>query len=84
MKKIYSMYDSAAQLFLTPMFLPTEQMAIRALSDEMRNPDSTIVRHHQDYAMYYLGIFNDDDGTFDVATIPQVVVRATALLPEAA
>lgn len=60
---IYSVYDSQAQAFMTPFFLPMDGMAIRAITDQVNAKDQNMVSTHpQDYTLFGIGEYDDQTG----------------------
>ncbi len=56
---MFVIYDSKANAFMTPWFLTTEQLAIRAFGDLANDPESNVFRHPDDYTLFTIGTFND-------------------------
>lgn len=72
--QICAVYDSAAEVFGRPFFVPSTGVAIRSFRDEINNPDSAMCKHPDDYTLYNLGRFDDSMGGFDVHT-PEALLR---------
>lgn len=70
-KKIFAVYDDKAQTYNSPLFLNTDGEALRALSDEVNNPESLIHKHPDDFRLYRLGSYDSDTG----AITPEDPVR---------
>lgn len=62
--KVFSLYDSKAKMFGPPFFMQTRGMAVRALSDLVKDSQSMVCRHPDDFVMYQIGEFNDQDAVF--------------------
>ncbi len=60
--KMFSMYDTKADAFITPFFLHNEKMALRAIYDASTSPTHMFSKHPEDYALYLLGEFDDTNG----------------------
>lgn len=69
--KIFSIYDSKAQQFNTPIFLAQEGQAIRAFDDLCNNKDSEVSKHPEDYTIFAIGEFDDDNGLVTPLTTPK-------------
>lgn len=69
--KIFSIYDHKAQQYNSPVFLSTEGQAIRLFGDQANEQDSPIAKHPEDYSLFLLGEFTDDDGLFVPITPPK-------------
>ena len=76
---IYSVYDSKAEAFLPPFFLPREEMAIRTFSDAVNSNDHQFGRHPEDYNLFRLGTFDDSSGELRSEITPIVVAYALEL-----
>jgi len=60
--KIFSVYDSKAECFGTPFFMPNRAMAIRVFSDLAKDKQSMVGKHREDFMLYEVGEFNDENG----------------------
>ena len=69
--KIFSIFDSKAESFNTPMFLAAKGQAIRAFDDEANRPESEIHKHPEDYTLFCLGDFESDTGKVEPLTTPE-------------
>ena len=69
--KIFSIRDSKAEAFNTPIFLATEGQAIRMFDYMCNKPDSTIAMHPEDYTLFALGEFNDITGLVEALPTPK-------------
>ena len=59
-KNIYVIYDSKAQFYNTPFFLPNNAVAMRTAQDLLQDPNSEISRHPEDFAMFLIGEYDDE------------------------
>lgn len=64
---MFSVFDSAAQVFGQPFLQPTAEAAIRAVSDEVNRVGSVDVPnplngHSDDFSLHQLGLFDDVKG----------------------
>jgi len=69
--KIFSIYDSKAVTYNTPIFLPQEGQAIRIFDDMVNRTDSEIGKHPEDYTLFTLGDFNDETGLITSLNTPK-------------
>lgn len=67
--------DSKSEVFGRPFFMSTVGQAIRSFEDEVRREDENnmINRHPEDFALYKLGMYNDEDGQVQTIT-PQLLM----------
>lgn len=68
---IFSVYDSKAENFHTPMFVPTKGIATRSFTDVANNPESEIYRHPEDYTLFLIGEFDSSNGLVTPLTTPE-------------
>lgn len=61
---VFSVYDEKAQAFLPPFILPKVAQAKRIFSDCINSDDHQFGNHPDDYTLFRLGTFNDEDGQF--------------------
>lgn len=64
-----SVYDTAADTFSPPQFVPSKGVAQRMFSDEVNraDPQNALYNHPQDFHLYFLGEFEQDVGVFHPA-----------------
>lgn len=70
---IYSIYDDKAQIFATPFYMHNDAMATRAFVNLVQDENSTVSRNPEDYRLYHLGTFNDQDGVHQSLEIPKLL-----------
>jgi len=63
-QKIFSIYDSKADAYLTPFFLHQEAMAIRVFSDCINSETHQFGKHPEDYTLFSIGTWEDQSGKF--------------------
>jgi len=61
---VFSLYDSKAKSFGPPFFLHQRGQAIRALGDLVKDGQSMVSRHPEDFVLYHIGEFNDSTGEY--------------------
>ena len=61
---ICTVHDSKAETFLSPFFVPSKGLAIRAFEDCINSDSHHFGKHPADYTLFQLGTFNTDSGTF--------------------
>lgn len=59
---IVAVFDRAAETFGTPFDVPHTNVAIRHFTDEANNKDSEIHQHADDYDLYHVGSFDNNNG----------------------
>lgn len=71
--KIFSVYDSKAQAFNLPHFFQTIGIALRAFEDLVKDPNSQLYKHADDYSLYEIGMYDDSDATFKMESPVKLV-----------
>lgn len=69
--------DQKSAAFGRPFFTTTKGTAIRGFDDEVNraHEQNDMYNHPEDFGLFYLGTFNDADGSFDTG-IPQHLIQA--------
>lgn len=85
MINIYAVRDEKAGLFNQPFCQKNHTVAIRAFSMEVNRDDPGNVLFHnpEDFTLYELGSFDEDNGALLRTDKPQPVATATSLKKEA-
>lgn len=76
---VYSVYDIKAEAYLPPFFLRTDAEAIRSFTSASLDENHPFCKHSDDYALFRLGSFDDDDGELVAETIPFKLTTASAV-----
>jgi len=73
---IYSIRDRAADVFAQPFFLPSHGVANRVFADEINRVDANnnLNKHPEDFDLYFLGTFDDNEGSFEAQRPQQMAV----------
>lgn len=72
--------DRALDAFGRPFFVPSVGVAERSFMDELRNPESELAKHPEDYDLYLLGTYDDATGLFNCSH-PTLMLRAQDCAP---
>lgn len=80
--EMFTVYDIALGSYGRPMFMQSVGQAMRSFSDEVNrsDPDNQMNKHPSDFALYHLGTFVDEDGSFELFDKPQRMANAADLL----
>ena len=62
---VFAVYDSKAEMYQGPVFVPAVGAAIRAFADAVNDPKTELSKHPGDYVLYQIAMFNDASGTFE-------------------
>ncbi len=72
-KKVFTLYDSASELYLPPFYQTTKGAAIRDIQDGMKKNDSILSVHKEDLTLYEIGEYDDNTAALH-ATLPRVLI----------
>lgn len=61
--KVFTIYDSKAECYMTPFFLPQTAMAVRTFGECVNSPDHQFGKHSQDYTLFEIGLYTDTDAS---------------------
>lgn len=75
---IVAVFDSAAQAFNRPFYVPAVGMAVRSFRDEVNReaPENSMYHHPNDFELFELGQFDDQTGRFELLPDPRSIARA--------
>lgn len=59
-KKIFSVHDSKAEAYLTPIFVKTSGEAIRMFENSCKNKESQFALHPSDFTLCEIGSYNEE------------------------
>jgi hypothetical protein len=70
--------DVKSELFGRPIFTQTTGVAIRQFTDEVnrKDPDNPLNRHPEDFSLYHIGSYDDNEGKMIPFTLPKILARA--------
>lgn len=72
----FSVFDSAAKLFMQPFFARTRGEAMRSFMDACSDEKHQFSRHAMDYSLYVVGQFDEDDGLLIPQAEPERLMSA--------
>jgi hypothetical protein len=78
--QVFSVYDSKAEAYLPPFYIPAIGAAIRHFSDSANDPQTAFHKHPEDYGLFHLGSFDDNLCSFDLLPTPLHLGLAQDLL----
>jgi hypothetical protein len=61
---MFTVFDSKAETYMPPFFVPSKGLAIRAFEDCVNSEDHHFGKHPSDYTLFELGSFDTDTGLF--------------------
>lgn len=75
--KVFTVYDSKADAYLPPMFLPTKGLAIRSFSDAANSEGHNFHKYAGDFTLFEIGEYDDSNAM--VTLLESKVNLGTAL-----
>lgn len=69
---IVAIRDRAVDAFMRPWYVRSVGEAIRVFSDSINSKDGPMMDHPEDYDLYVLGTFKEEDGLFDTG-VPSMI-----------
>lgn len=74
--------DAKAEVFMRPWFANTAGMAIRAFTDEVNrdDKDNQLFKHPGDFALYEVGLFDDNEGKVYSYDVPKILISADQIV----
>lgn len=81
---VVAIYDVGVGAFNRPWFVRSQGEALRTFTDEVRRvgsdaQPSPMNAHPEDYQLFYLGMFDDEHGKFQVPDNPQKLADAASV-----
>lgn len=77
-KFLYSVYDKATCLYSNPYTALRDAEAVRAFRALLDDPQSLHSRYPEDFALYRMGNFDDNDGNINTTT-RELIAQGTDL-----
>jgi hypothetical protein len=68
--EIFTVYDSAAKLFLEPFFAETVEVAIRMFRQLVNKPEHNFSKFAEDYTLFHVGTYDPTSGTIKALETP--------------
>lgn len=69
-QKIFSIFDSKAEAFITPFFSQSTGTAIREFSAAANDMEHQFFKYGGDYSLFELGSFDQGSAVFDILKAP--------------
>jgi len=69
--QIFAVYDSKAQAYLPPFFLPQKGMATRIFQNTANDPKHQFGANPEDYCLFHIGEFDDESSLIVSKTPPE-------------
>lgn len=79
-KNLYSVFDRKAHVFANPFYSINDATAERVFISACRDDGNDIGMFPSDYALYFVGTFDDETGKLDPMPIPRNVCDGRAVI----
>lgn len=73
MLSIYSVFDEKSGTFNTPIFALSDGVLIRDFRSFLRERSSTLSQYPEDYTLYRIGVFFEDEGAIESCSPTPVI-----------
>lgn len=81
-QNIYTVFDAKAQTYMTPFFVPNDQVAKRALVNLLTDPTHQFSKNPEDFSLYHIGEYDDASAALHVPQQIQCIGRCHELMPK--
>lgn len=61
-------YDSKARAFLNPFYCSQVAVGVRSFAEAANTPGHQMCNHPEDFTLFHLGTYNDDNAIFEFLT----------------
>lgn len=78
----FAVFDEKVGAFMAPFFCLTKGQAARSFGDAVLDSQNPMSRHPEDYRLYEVGSFDDQEGVFEVSA-RNLVARGSEFVPAA-
>lgn len=78
--QIYSIHDIKASAYMTPFFMQTEGMALRAITDCVNDNGHSFNKHPEDFTLFEMGTFDDNNGQMELLETPRPIAKCIELV----
>lgn len=68
---IYTVLDVKAGSYMLPFPMQNDGLAVRAMQDLTNDPDHVFCKHANDFFLYKVGTWDDQDGNISGFKVPQ-------------
>lgn len=67
---IFTVYDTKAECYLQPFFLPTRGLALRTFTETVNDKSHNFGKYPEDYTLFVLGSYEDQNSEFLLSKAP--------------
>lgn len=73
---IFTIFDAKARSYSQPFYAPTTEVAVRMFRQPVNDPGHPMNRYSEDYTLFHVGEFDDEDGMVMPTETPVRVIGA--------
>lgn len=66
--KMYTVFDTKAEIYLPPIYYKATGEALRAFSDTVNSSDHAFHKHPEDYCLFEIGTYDDQNAGIETIT----------------
>lgn len=78
--KVFAVYDSKAEAYLAPFFMPSKGAVIRSFTDLVNDSSHIFGKHPEDYILFELGEWDEFTAKFTLLPAPFSIGVGTEFL----
>lgn len=71
--KIFTVFDTKVEAYLTPFYMKSKGEAIRSFTEACNDPQTMFFKHPEDYVLFELGDYSDSDASFCLLPSPRSI-----------
>lgn len=75
--KMYSIHDSKAEAYFTPIYFRTTGEALRAFESTCKDPESNLSRYPSDFTLVEIGAFDELTAKIETHAQPTILANAS-------
>lgn len=76
---MFAVFDHKAKVFGKPFYENRVELAVRSVAAGIMDPQSMLSKFPEDFDLYRLGSFNDENGSFDLLPQPEIICKLSQL-----
>lgn len=77
---MFAIHDKAAGTYLAPSYEQTRETAVRNFKVAMNRKDLYLYVQPSDFSFYYLGMFDNKSGEFELLKTPEFICDGNSVL----
>ena len=78
--KIFVVRDAKVEAYAKPIFVRSRGEGLRSFTDAVNDNTTEFARHPEDYALFEIGVYDDDTGLVEPHVQPELIAKAVDLV----